>query len=105
MPGTLDVISNLDFIHNVQYNVLMNAVNYTDLRQNLKSHMDSVYQDHEPLIVTRKDNQNVVLISLDDYNSLTETQYLLSSQNNANRLLRSLSDARNGKTLHKDIIE
>lgn len=83
----------------------MNAVNYTDLRQNLKSHMDSVYQDHEPLIVTRKDNQNVVLISLDDYNSLTETQYLLSSQNNANRLLRSLSDARNGNTFQKDLIE
>ncbi len=83
----------------------MNAVNYTDLRQNLKSHMDSVYQDHEPLIVTRKDNQNVVLISLDDYNSLIETQYLLSSQNNANRLRRSLSDARNGKTFQKEIIE
>ncbi|QEN04355.1 type II toxin-antitoxin system prevent-host-death family antitoxin [Thiospirochaeta perfilievii] len=83
----------------------MNAVNYTDLRQNLKSHMDSVYQDHEPLIVTRKDNQNVVLISLEDYNSLTETQYLLSSQNNANRLLRSLSDARNGNTFTKELIE
>ncbi len=83
----------------------MNAINFTDLRQNLKSHMDSVYQDHEPLIVTRKDNQNVVLISLEDYNSLTETQYLLSSQNNANRLLRSLSDARSGKTFTKELIE
>lgn len=83
----------------------MNAINYTDLRQNLKSHMDSVYQDHEPLIVTRKDNHNVVLISLEDYNSLTETQYLLSSQNNANRLLRSLSDARSGKTFTKELIE
>ena len=83
----------------------MNAVNYTDLRQNLKSHMDKVCQDHEPLIVTRKDNQNVVLISLEDYNSITETQYLLSSQNNANRLLRSLSDARSGKTFTKELIE
>lgn len=83
----------------------MNAVNYTELRQNLKSHMDRVYQDHEPLIVTRKDNQNVVLISLEDYNSLTETQYLLSSQTNANRLLRSLSDARSGKTIDKELIE
>ncbi|MBN2834784.1 MAG: type II toxin-antitoxin system prevent-host-death family antitoxin [Candidatus Delongbacteria bacterium] len=83
----------------------MNAINYTDLRQNLKSYMDSVYKDHEPLIVTRKDNQNVVLISLEDYNSLTETQYILSSQNNANRLLRSLSDARNGKTFTKELIE
>ncbi|MDA3851695.1 MAG: type II toxin-antitoxin system prevent-host-death family antitoxin [Spirochaetaceae bacterium] len=83
----------------------MEAVNYTDLRQHLKSHMDKVYQDHEPLIITRKDNQNVVLISLEDYNSLTETQYLLSSENNAKRLLRSLNDARNGKTQKRELIE
>lgn len=55
----------------------MNAINYTELRLNLKTYMDNVYQDHEPLIITRKDNQNMVLMSLDDYNSITETQYLL----------------------------
>ncbi|MDC7223904.1 MAG: type II toxin-antitoxin system prevent-host-death family antitoxin [Spirochaetales bacterium] len=83
----------------------MDAVNYTDLRQNLKSHMDRVYQDHEPLIVTRKDNQNVVMISLDDYNSLIETQYLLSSENNAVRLKRSLEDARKGKSVARELVE
>jgi len=83
----------------------MDAINYTELRQNLKTHMNKVYQDHEPLIITRKDNQNVVLISLDDYNSLIETQYLLSSQNNASRLLRSLQDARNSNVIEKDLIE
>lgn len=67
--------------------------------------MDSVYEDHEPLIVTRKGNQNIVLISLEDYNSIIETQYLLSSQVNSKRLLRSLEDARNGKTFEKDLIE
>ena len=83
----------------------MNAINYTDLRQHLKTHMDKVYQDHEPLIVTRKDNQNVVMISLDDYNSLSETQYLLSSEKNAIRLKRSLEDARNGKINYHELIE
>jgi len=83
----------------------MEAVNYTDLRQHLKDHMDKVYQDHEPLIVTRKNNQNVVLISLDDYNSLTETQYLLSSEKNAKRLKRSLADARQGNVQKRELIE
>lgn len=83
----------------------MKAVNYSELRQNLKTHMDQVYQDHEPLIVTRKQNQNVVLISLDDYNSLTETQYLLSNQANANHLIQSLDDARAGNTIKKDLLK
>ncbi len=67
--------------------------------------MDKVYHDHEPLIVTRKNNENVVLISLDDYNSLKETQYLLSSKNNAEHLMKSLQSARSGKTLRKELIE
>jgi len=83
----------------------MEAVNYSDLRSNLKSHMDKVYHNHEPLIVTRKGNQNLVMISLEDYNSLTETQYLLSSKNNEERLERSLNDARNQNLIHKVIPE
>jgi antitoxin YefM len=67
--------------------------------------MDKVYHDHEPLIITRKDNENVVLISLDDYNSLTETQYLLSSKNNAEHLKKSLQSARAGKSVRKELIE
>ena len=83
----------------------MNAVNYTDLRRNLKARMDKVYHDHEPLIITRKDNENLVMISLDDYNSLTETQYLLSSKRNTEHLMESLNSARSGKTIKKDLIE
>lgn len=83
----------------------MNAVNYSDLRRNLKDRMDQVYQDHEPLIITRKDNENLVMISLDDYNSLTETQYLLSSEKNAEHLMKSLHSARSGKSFKKELIE
>ena len=83
----------------------MDAINYSDLRQNLKTHLDRVYQDHEPLIVTRKENQNVVLMSLEDYNSLTETHYLLSTESNTHHLLKSLENARNSKFLEKELIE
>ena len=44
----------------------IDAVNFSDLRRNLKKYLDSVYQDHETLIVTRKNNQNVVILSIDD---------------------------------------
>lgn len=48
-----------------------------DLRRNLKSYLDQVYNDRETLIVTRKNNENVVLILLEEYNNLEESTYLL----------------------------
>jgi antitoxin YefM len=83
----------------------MDAINYTDLRRNLKSRLDQVYNDHEPLIITRKGNENIVLISLEDYNRLTETQYLLSAKNNAEHLMNSLASARTGQASKKDLLE
>ena len=83
----------------------MNAVNYSELRTNLKSYMDTVYEDHEPLIITRKNNENLVMISIEDYNSMIETDYLLSSEKNAEHLIRSLENSRKGLTVEKDLIE
>ena len=83
----------------------MNAVNYSDLRRNLKSYMDRVYGDRETLIVTRKNNENVVLMSLDEYNSLVETEYLLSSEANATHIARSMKNAREGKLSEHELIE
>ena len=83
----------------------MNAVNYSELRKNLKDYLDQVYEDHEPLIITRKNNQNVVVLSIEEYNSLIETNYLLSNIANSKRLLRSLENSRNGKLSKKDLIE
>ncbi|MCK5200860.1 MAG: type II toxin-antitoxin system prevent-host-death family antitoxin [Spirochaetales bacterium] len=83
----------------------MNAVNYSELRTNLKSYMDTVYEDHEPLIITRKNNENLVMISIEDYNSMIETDYLLSSEKNAEHLIRSLENSRKGITVEKDLIE
>ena len=83
----------------------MDAVNYSDLRQHLKKYLDSVFNDHEPLIVTRKNNENVVILSVDDYNSLNETQYLLSTKANADHLQKSLAQLRAGKGSEKELIE
>ncbi len=83
----------------------MNAVNYSDLRRNLKDYMDRVYKDQETLIVTRKNNENVVLISIDEYNSLLETNYLLSNEANAKHLKESLRQSREGKAAERQLIE
>lgn len=83
----------------------MDAVSYSDLRQNLKRYLDRVYGDREALIVTRKGNENVVMISLDEYNSLVETSYLLSSEANAKHLTESLSAARSGAISERELID
>ena len=99
------LINSLNIRDIVLYIVFMEAVNYSELRRNLKTHLDRVYNDHDPLIITRKDNENVVVISLDDYNSLTETQYLLSTKANTEYLLRSLEESRIGKVKSRELIE
>ena len=83
----------------------MDAINFSELRKKLKSYLDKVYNDHEPLIITRKNNENVVLMSIHDYNSLLKTNYLLSTPANAKHLLDSLKNARKGKIKKKNIIE
>jgi len=83
----------------------MNAINYSELRKKLKDYLDQVYNDHEPLIITRKNNQNIVVLSIDDYNSLVETNYLLSNPGNSRRLLKSLEKSRAGKSQKRDLIE
>lgn len=83
----------------------MNAVNYSDLRQHLKKYLDHVYHDHESLIITRKNNENVVILSVDEYNALNETQYLLSSKKNAEHLERSLAELRADDGMHKKLID
>ncbi|MFP3090174.1 type II toxin-antitoxin system prevent-host-death family antitoxin [Treponema sp. TIM-1] len=83
----------------------MDAITYTNLRQNLKSYMDKVFNDHDPLIITRKNNENVVLISIDEYNSLMETNYLLSGKTNAEHLQKSINQHKTGRIKEKKLYE
>lgn len=74
----------------------MNAITYTAARENLASTMDRVCEDHDPVIITRNRDQAVVMMSLEDYESLQETAYLLRVPANARRLLDSVAEL-NGK--------
>lgn len=74
----------------------MNAITYTAARENLASTMDRVCEDHDPVIITRNRDQAVVMMSLEDYESLQETAYLLRAPANARRLLESVVEL-NGK--------
>lgn len=81
----------------------MTAITYTAARENLASTMDRVCSDHAPVIITRNRDQAVVMLSLEDFESLQETAYLLRSPANAKRLLESLESLNDGKGLKKKI--
>ena len=69
----------------------MDVVTYSFARANLASTMNRVCNDHEALIITRNSDQSVVMLSLEDYNALTETTYLLRNPANTKRLLSAIS--------------
>jgi antitoxin YefM len=83
----------------------MKTLSSTDLRSNLSAVMDQVNDDHEPVIVTRAKGRPVVIISLEDYDSMDETAYLLSSPNNARRLREAIAELNAGKGIVRDLIE
>lgn len=83
----------------------MEVVSLTEARNNLKAVFDTVYLNHEEVIIHRKGKENVVVIPFDEYNSMKETQYLLSSPKNRERLLKSLKHAREGSVQERDLIE
>ena len=74
----------------------MDAVTYTAARAGLAKTMDRVCEDHEPIIITRKGSGPVVMLSLDDYEALNETAYLLRSPKNAKRLTRAIEEIEAG---------
>lgn len=75
----------------------MDAITYSSARANLASTMDRVCEDHEALIITRNGEKAVVMLSLEDYQSLEETAYLLRNPANARRLLSATAQLSAGK--------
>lgn len=69
----------------------MDVISYTSARVNLASTMDQVCNDHAPIIITRKSAAPVVMMSLEDYQAMEETTYLLRSPANALNLLESIA--------------
>jgi antitoxin YefM len=83
----------------------MGYVSYTELRQNLKRHLDSVCDSRAPLVVTRQNGEAVVIISLAEYESLEETLHLLRDPANAERLLQSIAEAEAAQLAEHDVGE
>jgi antitoxin YefM len=69
----------------------MEAISYTNARSNLAKTMEKVCEDHDPVIITRRNENSVVMMSLEDFQALEETAYLLRSPKNARRLLESIA--------------
>ena len=81
----------------------MDAITYSAARANLAKTMDRVCDDHEPLIITRNGEQSVVMLSLEDFQALEETAYLLRSPANAKRLLAATAQLGAGEGTERAI--
>lgn len=69
---------------------MQRSVSYSELRKKLKAVCDQVCDEHEAMLIKRRSGGDVVLVAKEDYDSLEETAYLLSSPENARRLLEAL---------------
>ena len=81
----------------------MQTANYTELRNNLKTYLDNVVNDNEPLLVHRSGNGSVVIIPLDEYNSIKETEYIMKSPAMMEILREGQKDIKEGKCVAVDI--
>lgn len=88
-------------MYRIAYIHAMKHTSSTDLRKNLSTMMDRVTADHEPLLVTRTGGEPVVMISLEDYEAMDETSYLLSNPANAAALRRSIAQLNDGQAIFK----
>ncbi len=83
----------------------MDTISYSEARAQLAKTMDRVCDDHAPVVITRKSARSVVLMSLEDYQALAETAYLLRSPKNARRLLESIAELESGGGAKRDLVE
>ena len=83
----------------------METINFTDARNNLKAVLDKVVDDADYTIITRRDSEDAVVMSLESFNSLMETVYLLKSPANAAHLARSIEQYREGKTRERELLD
>ena len=80
----------------------MRTANYTDLRANLKGYIDSVIDDCDTVVINRGNGTGVVMISLDEYNSLKETEYIMSSPDTMEAIHKGEEDIKNGNFISQN---
>ena len=83
----------------------MRVVNFTDARNRLKSILDQVVNDADYTIIARRDAEDAVVMSLDQFNGLMETVHLLKSPANAAHLAKSIKQYRNGEVVSHSLVD
>lgn len=83
----------------------MKTATYSELRANLKEYLNEVVENYESVVVNRKNGTGIVLISLDEYNSLKETDYIMSSRQTVSDIKRSEQEIREGKGIEVNVDE
>ena len=83
----------------------MKIVSFTEARNGLKAVLDGVVNDADTTIITRRDSEDAVVMSLDYYNSLMETVHLLRSPENVEHLNRSITQFKAGKVTRRELID
>ncbi len=84
---------------------IMLTTTLSDFRKDIKKYLDNVTSNFETLIINRGKDSGVVIISLDEYNSLRATQHELSSKNNELRLDSAIEKIKTGNSFQKDLID
>jgi antitoxin YefM len=83
----------------------MKVVSFSQARSNLKTVLDQVVQDADYTIITRRDAEDAVVMSLESFNSLIETVHLLKSPANAAHLERSIAQFKQGKVVKRNLLD
>lgn len=83
----------------------MLAVNYSTLRNNLKSYCDRATDDSETIIITRKNEKNLVMMGMDAYNNLTENLFLMQNAKNRQHILQGIKELETAYTIEKSASE
>lgn len=83
----------------------MIATNYSEVRNNLKAYCDKATKYYETIIITRKNNENVVLMSEEEYNNLMENLYIRSNLKYYQKLVESIKEVEKGNVKEHDLVE
>jgi len=92
------------YLYKNKYKIMLIA-SVSDFRKDIKSYLDRVAKNFETLIINRGKDSGIVVMSLEEYNSLMATNYELSSRKNEMRLDSAIEKLKNGKSFSKDLIE
>ena len=101
----MNLISDEMYLISYLNKYLMKVINYSEFRNNLTENLNAVNENKEIVIVSRTKGKNVVVMDMDEYNSIQETLHLLGTKANRRRLEQAIEDLKNGKSIKRKLVE